>query len=245
MKSLLFVVLFCVINRSFTNKMPDYLDVCKRDQNTIDNCVLKSIQKLRPKLAQGIPELNVPGIEPFIIPELVVDSGDLVQFSAVGRDVKVSGAGNFSIKTISVDLDTYTIRAMVRFPKLHFDGHYTLDARLLVLPLHGKGKIIADAIKCDAEMLVRATPVEKNGKEYLHFDSADMDITVKDYRLKLDGLFNGDKALGQAANEAINQNRAEFLRASKPYLEKTVSKLILNMANKISGTFPLEDLLPK
>lgn len=44
--------------------------MCKRDQNTIDDCVLSSIQKLRPRLAQGIPELNVPGLEPFIIPEV-------------------------------------------------------------------------------------------------------------------------------------------------------------------------------
>lgn len=44
-----------------------------------------------------------------------------------------------------VDLESLRISARVRFPRLHFTGRYSLDARLLVLPLHGAGTIVADA----------------------------------------------------------------------------------------------------
>ncbi|CAG9107169.1 unnamed protein product [Plutella xylostella] len=142
--SSLFMVL-CAISGGSLKQIPDYIEVCKRDQSTINECVLKSIEKIRPKLAEGIPELQVPTIEPFVIPQIVVDSGNVVQFVAIGQDVKVSGASNFTIKNIDVDLDTFTIRGRVRFPRLHFDGRYTLDARVLVLPLKGQGNILADA----------------------------------------------------------------------------------------------------
>lgn len=48
-----------------------------------------------------------------------------------------------------MDLDTFTIRARVRFPKLHFDGRYKLDTQILVLPINGEGTLAADAGKTD------------------------------------------------------------------------------------------------
>lgn len=47
-----------------------YITLCKRDQNTIDKCAKEAVEKLRPKLIEGIPELDVPSIEPFYIPEV-------------------------------------------------------------------------------------------------------------------------------------------------------------------------------
>lgn len=46
-----------------------------------------------------------------------------------------------------MDLDNMQIKARVYFPKLNFDGKYDLDARLLVVPIHGKGDIQTNASK--------------------------------------------------------------------------------------------------
>lgn len=50
---------------------------------------------------------------------------------------------------------------------------------------------------------------------------------------------------GEAANQAINQNRGDFLKAAKPHLEKTVTKLLLETANKVVDGLTLDQLLPK
>lgn len=50
---------------------------------------------------------------------------------------------------------------------------------------------------------------------------------------------------GEAANQAINQNRGEFLKAAKPYAENTVSSLLLDFANRIVKDLTLDQLLPK
>lgn len=47
-----------------------YINVCKRDQDTINSCAKHSIEALRSTLIEGIPDLNVPGIEPFVIKEV-------------------------------------------------------------------------------------------------------------------------------------------------------------------------------
>ncbi|XP_023933783.2 circadian clock-controlled protein daywake [Bicyclus anynana] len=243
--SVSFLVLLCVIGGGHFAQIPDYIKICKRDQTTIASCVRNSIENLRPNLIAGIPELNVPSLEPFYIPEIVAVSGDLIPLKASGKDVKVSGAGNFSIKSISVDLDTLTIRGRVRFPRLHLDGRYNLDTQILILPLRGEGNLVADAVRCDAEILLKSRLVQRDGAEYLDFTSLNVDIAIKDYRIRLDGLFNGNKALGDATNEAINQNRVEFLKTMLPYLEKTVAKIFLDTANKIVAPIPFDELLPK
>lgn len=239
------LILCGLIHGGIFTQIPDYIKICKRDQNTINECVKNSIENIRPNLISGIPELNVPTLEPFYIPEIVAVSGELVPLKASGKDVKVSGAGNFTIKSIVVDLETLTIRGKVRFPRLHLDGRYNLDTQILIVPLRGEGNLVANAVKCDADILLKSKLIMQDGKEYLRFTSLDVDISIKDYRIRLDGLFNGNKALGDATNEAINQNRGEFLKTTQPYLEKTVAKILLDSANKIVANIPFDELLPK
>lgn len=44
-----------------------YIKVCSRSDPEINKCVLNSIEQLRSKLKSGIPELEVPAIEPLTL----------------------------------------------------------------------------------------------------------------------------------------------------------------------------------
>ncbi|CAG9782760.1 unnamed protein product [Diatraea saccharalis] len=149
-----------------------------------------------------------------------------------------------NIINFRVDLDTLEIRARVQFPHLHFVGKYSVDGQILVVPLKGKGTMTSDAVKANAELVLKAKTEKRGGVEYIKFTSLQTNISVKDYHIRLEGLFNGDKVLGDATNEAINQNRGDFMRAAKPYVEDTVSKLFLGMANKIVDGIPFSDVFP-
>lgn len=41
-----------------------YIKACKRHDPKINECIMNSIEELRGKLAEGIPELDAPAIEP-------------------------------------------------------------------------------------------------------------------------------------------------------------------------------------
>lgn len=51
-------------------------------------------------------------------------------------------------------------------------------------------------VKCDADIVIHSQINAVDGVEYIKFKRIDADINIKDYRVKLDGLFNGDKTLG-------------------------------------------------
>jgi len=44
-----------------------YIKICNRKDPEINNCVLNSIEQLRSKLKTGIPELEVPPLEPLLL----------------------------------------------------------------------------------------------------------------------------------------------------------------------------------
>lgn len=50
--------------------------------------------------------------------------------------------------------------------------------------------------------------------------------------------------LDEIANQSLNQNKGEFLRASKPFIERTCSNLFKKIANRIAGSSPFDDILP-
>ncbi|XP_026764032.3 putative beta-carotene-binding protein [Galleria mellonella] len=224
-------------------QIPSYIPICKRDQSTIDDCVRHSIEALRPRLAAGLPELEVPGIDPFYIPELKAPGNNPV--NVAGKDLRVTGVGNFTIKSLSVDLDTLTIKVRLRVPKLHIDGAYKIDAQILGLPLRGEGNLKIEAVKCDADVVIFTEIYEQNGVEYLRFTKLDDNINIKDYSIRVDGLFNGDQALGDATNAALNQNRGDFIKVLKPTIEKTVSDLLLEISNKVVDGIAYDEVLPK
>lgn len=239
-----FLVFFCVINGGLFKQLPSYIQVCKRDPNTLDDCVKNSIDDLRPRMKDGIPELGVPSMDPLFIEEINGLTADNTPIRATGRNIKVTGASGFKIKKLSVESDTLKIKVTVYFDKLHFEGEYSLDVKAL-LSLQGEGTLVADAVGCTAVLTIIPKVFTVDGQEYMKFKKIIADITIKDYKVELKGLFNGDKTLGKAANDIINQNKGELLRATKPHLEKTVEKHLLDVANKVVEGLTLDQVLPK
>lgn len=50
----------------------DFIHVCKGNDPQLNDCIVQSIQALRPLLATGIPEMDVPSMEPLDVGNLLV-----------------------------------------------------------------------------------------------------------------------------------------------------------------------------
>lgn len=59
-----------------------------------------SIESLKPKLAEGIPELNVPSLEPLFLGDLLLGDSNNGGLVITARDVDAFGASNFKIKRL-------------------------------------------------------------------------------------------------------------------------------------------------
>lgn len=104
------------------------------------NCILNSINHLRPVLTNGNfgPEFeNFPRLEPFFIPSISI--GNRRDFRANFKNVIIKGGSLFQIEKLKANMKELKFDAIVRFPRLEMNANYDLIFNLFGLRLSGKG----------------------------------------------------------------------------------------------------------
>ncbi|CAH1399270.1 unnamed protein product [Nezara viridula] len=219
-----------------------FIHVCSRNHPRIDQCIIESIEDLKPRLAKGIPELNVPSLEPLHLPEIAISKG--VNFRASGTDLIVKGASKFKITKFKADIENINYHIGLHIPQLKYVANYDVNMKLLSLILKGRGPMQANTTDVEAVALLKGHKEQRHGKTYVKFDSLDLKLKWKRYHVKLENLFNGDKTLGEAVNHALNENQSEIFDTIRPLAEEVVSGVLLEIANKITKKFTFEELFP-
>lgn len=76
----------------------NYIHVCKASDPDISNCIIKSVNSIRSYLKTGIPDLEVPPLEPLLLDEIKLRRGPTsAQIDANITDLQVWGPTSFEI----------------------------------------------------------------------------------------------------------------------------------------------------
>uniref|UniRef100_A0A8D8PRP8 Circadian clock-controlled protein n=1 Tax=Cacopsylla melanoneura TaxID=428564 RepID=A0A8D8PRP8_9HEMI len=224
--------------------IPDYIHICNRDDPLAHICINNSIEALRTKLAEGIPELDVPPIEPLIIPTIGLRRGTRgAEFSANMSGISVWGCSSFRIDELKTDLDKNIFDFKLTLPKLKFSGKYSVNTNVLFLKISGKGDLFGN-FNYKPTVSMRGYKVQQNNQTYLKMGKMTIKIKIGSAQLKLTNLFNGDPVLGEATNRVINENSKLFLEEIRPALEEALSSLFTDISNKITLRFTYDELFP-
>lgn len=224
-------------------RIPDFLHVCKRNDAKLEDCIQNSIQELKPTLRKGIPEMNVPPLEPLLIKQLVAAQGQGLKVTT--EDLKVYGCSNFTIKKLVANLKENKFFFTLDLPHLILDGRYVVDGRVILIPVKGNGPLSGDIYKTKANVTLEGELIKKHGEDYIHYTDLNIRFKVGSGRLKLDNLFNGERVLGEIINTAINLNFDQFIAELRPIIESVLGKFMLESANKIVENFPYRVLFPE
>lgn len=103
------------------------------------------MEKLRPKLRAGIPELDVPPIDPLILNERLVVA-DTPDFKSGATNVKLYDAGDFEIRRLNVDFENKKVYINLFFRRMRSTGDYDVKAKIIV-PVEATGPVENDASK--------------------------------------------------------------------------------------------------
>jgi len=119
-------------------------NLCKKSDPNLDKCLKTSVQSVIPDLAEGYPKLRIPAIEPFELPSLEIDQGKgsskSVSIDLKLKDVKIMGLTSTVIDSLKIDVDNYKLTGKIGFTKpLQITGQYTVNGKVLVLPITGNG----------------------------------------------------------------------------------------------------------
>ncbi|XP_032681491.1 protein takeout-like [Odontomachus brunneus] len=225
--------------------IPSYIKTCKRNDPDANKCITNSIEQLRDKLRTGIPELDVPSIEPLLLKNLRLTRGpNSASLDLNLTDIEVYGPSTFKIDDLNVDTNKLLFTYTVKFDKLEFRGKYSINAKILLLQLNGVGNVTGYLQNYGGKTYMKAKKIRRNNNTYLQFDKMKLVIRIAETHINFDNLFNGDKVLGQATNELLNENSNLVTQEITPLLEDSLANLFTNVANKITQTFTYDELFP-
>ncbi|XP_014239030.1 putative beta-carotene-binding protein [Trichogramma pretiosum] len=219
--------------------VPPYIHICGRRNPNLDKCVLESVAQMMPKLQEGIPELDVPSLEPLDVEEIAL--ANLDDFRAVATNVKLRGLSTFEIRYLKVDLKKQRIDIELVFPKVYMNSDYDVKAKILV-PIHEKGPIDTVTDNVHAKAQLKFQTVERRGRKLLYFPTMTTKVVIKDYTANFQpGITN---PISLAINAVLENSRPEIIESMTPSLEKAISEKVLDVANRICKHFTFDELFP-
>ncbi|CAI6366632.1 unnamed protein product [Macrosiphum euphorbiae] len=238
--SALFLAVVASVTAAPTPKKQIAFNLCKKSDPNLDRCLRSSIQSVIPDLAEGYPKLRIPALEPFELPSLEIEHGKgsskAVSIDLKLKDVKIMGFTSAVVDALKVDVDNFKTSGKISFTKpLEITGQYTVNGKVLVLPITGNGpcSIVLHEPVLELEEM-SGTPFEKNGKTFVQIKKVNVKVaSVKKLNVKLENLFNGNKQLGDSMNSILNQNWEVLLEELKPAFEEAIGAISQDIVNKV------------
>nr|NP_001299085.1 uncharacterized LOC106118234 precursor [Papilio xuthus]BAM18282.1 takeout/JHBP like protein [Papilio xuthus] len=242
MKVLIFF--FIVIATDVYGSVPDYFPHCKKSDPQIEKCFLDAVESMRPRLKSGIPEVNVPALDPFTVPTLKLDrTASNLRLKATLRNMKALGGSNFKIEKFKLNLNNkYLAEVRLSIPKLVVAGDYDVrGSRILTVDINGKGKLRGNFSAIYVVAKGPAKPIVKDNVEYLQVDKVITKVKIGHGHIALDD--SDSPAAASSAATFFNASPGIVLDILNPLVEETTAAVLKAFLNKILGGIPIKDIL--
>ncbi|XP_011174745.3 uncharacterized protein LOC105206996, partial [Solenopsis invicta] len=216
-----------------------YIHACGRKNPNINNCIMQSIEDLNERICIGVPDLESPPLEPFVIDHITIsDSNNAKLFL---KDSNILGICNFALNTFHIDLDKFQFNFTVTFPNVYSNSTYDIDIRVL-LPVVHKGPIhfITDNVLAKSTLDLKI--ITRHGERYVYISKMNLQFDIKRLKTKLD--VNEPAQLNEIISNFLGNNEEELIAKIKSSLETKVSKKILSITNNIVKHFTFNELFP-
>ncbi|KAI9556806.1 hypothetical protein GHT06_016597 [Daphnia sinensis] len=208
--AILFVTL---IASTSAGKFGDSLKQCdSNNQAALNSCLFKIVEDLRPFMPTGIPEINVPVLDPMFIQSINLVQGD---FRSTFSQIQVRGMSKFITNSVTADPDAMTMKLRLSIPELRITGQYKTSGRIFVLAVEGTGTFwnILSNVTVDAtsNLVLKGNPPNQN----LQVANNALDLNVSKMRMRLNNLFNGDPIFRRDSQQFSEREFARGLRRSE------------------------------
>ncbi|XP_018365461.1 PREDICTED: uncharacterized protein LOC108762784 [Trachymyrmex cornetzi] len=221
---------FVLVTVYAAEELPSYIHVCGLNNPNYGQCIVDNINNINNKICTGMPELNVPPLEPINIDELVIYNTDNLKLSV--KESKITGFCNFVINSLQVSSDKHHFDLDVTFKHLDMESVYDFDMHVLV-PLANKGMVHVSADNLEAKIILDLKVETKNGKTEIYISKVKTILDVKTFKYVFDDSEKDLVQLHEALSNVVNENEKDIIIKVKPALEEAVSKLIITVVNNI------------
>ncbi|XP_062125032.1 uncharacterized protein LOC133838086 [Drosophila sulfurigaster albostrigata] len=222
---------------SANSEAPAYIKQCRRDDPQLVDCFIAALEHLRPYLASGIPEIELPPVEPFKMDSLALQLTEGPQgYKITLKNMDAYGASSYEVKSLQLGQNGgEPFKARLVIPKLKIEAKYTSAGVLLIIPASGGGDFHAVFDGVTADLIGKTS--ERNG--YLHVDSLSIVLDVKKIDMNISRAFNNNRILLEATNLFLRDNSRLVLDAMQGQLQKKLASEFGKLANQLLKNVPI------
>ncbi|XP_059609127.1 uncharacterized protein LOC132256648 [Phlebotomus argentipes] len=240
----IYVTIFILAAFAQTAENPPYIKQCSRSDPQLLDCLRDALHHLRPYLATGIPEIEMPSVEPFVMDNLALQlTGGPQGYRVNLKNMEVYGASNFTVKSIKLSENNKPFEARIALPKLVIKAKYFSSGVLIIIPASGSGDFAGafDGVVADIRGTVSTEPRPEG--TFMRVETLGLELTIKKVRLSVSKVFNNNRILTEATNLFLRENGHEVVKAMQPQLQKKLSIEFMRIANQLVKHVPIEQFL--
>lgn len=239
-----FVISTLLITVTFAQTLgtvPPYVKQCHEGDPQLIQCFIGALHHLRPYLATGIPEIELPSVEPFLMDELSLSlTSGPNGYKVTLKDIDVYGASNYTVETMKLAEGDKPFEARIRIPELRINAKYQSSGVLIILPASGSGTFHGVFDDVTAIVKGKVSSSNKDGLKYLHVESLVVDLDIRKVKMAVKRIYNNNRILIEATNLFLRENGQEVIKAMSPQLTKKLANLFKSIANKLLTHVPVE-----
>ncbi|KAK9883569.1 hypothetical protein WA026_001745 [Henosepilachna vigintioctopunctata] len=186
--------------------------------------------------------MGVLGVDPLMIPKMVVPSGGaVVKMTQTYTDCELIGLSKITLDDLNFDLNARKISWVFHAPKLVFKGKYEISGQILVLPVKGNGtmEIILEGVKGGS---INNFEVIKKDKEYFKLTNNTLSIDADKVIYNFQNLFDGNEELGKQINQVLNDNSRDVFNELKDSYNRAFGSFTDNIADMFLSQVPADEI---
>ncbi|CAG7716030.1 unnamed protein product [Allacma fusca] len=214
------------------------------DDVVLNKCLRQILIDLKPKFGTGIPELNLPPMDPLKISNVAFQHGSgPVKVIATFSNVDVRGLSSYNKSDFSVDTKRHVLDFDLGIAQMQITGNYQLAGNLFFFPIGGSGSFWLNLGGITASGQGKLGAVLKNDHKRVVVKKIDIDLDISTIKLHLTNLFNGDALLGNVINNFLNENSKDIFDEVRPQIGNQVGDMVTLLANRALAGLPAEQFV--
>ncbi|XP_034246888.1 protein takeout-like [Thrips palmi] len=229
-------------------KLPAYFGKpCSRSlpEPAMSECAQSAANAGIPALTNGDKKLKIPNMNPLVVPRVSLAQGSgQINLNLTWAPLEIYGLRDAKISNMKLSWKEKTNSFDLTFPTFVMAGPYKAAGRILLLPMTGSGpsNFTFQNLKLHYSF---DWPLRKgaDGKEYSTLVNSKIRITDADgLKCELNGLFNGDRRLGDQLNKFLNDNWRDVLRELGPSMVEAAREVVEAVIKNLINAVPVSDL---
>ncbi|XP_026748182.1 circadian clock-controlled protein daywake-like [Galleria mellonella] len=222
--------------------LPPYIQTCHIDDKEISKCIKEQIEASLPYFTKGVPELNVPSIDPVQLNDIKIDgNGLLLKFT----NAEMHGLSESKLTDLIVNVGTVDQEFRLTFKgNLNLTALYEVQGRILILPIEGNGDAVVTAQGVEVEINSKLTQVkDAKGQEHFKLITPTYKYTIEKTTFDLKNLFNGNKQLAETTLQFANDNWQQLMDDLAPPAIKQIVRTCVKAINKFFSNVTISRII--